>query len=61
MQVSKYIAKAVILAKPLMKVRSFDPKHDIFITGFLATFRLASNINRIRDGAGMCVLAHYVN
>lgn len=45
-----------------MKTRFFDLKHSIFIIiGYLATFKLTCDSNRIQERAAMWVLPHYVN
>lgn len=44
-----------------MKEYFFDPKYPICINGFLATFQLAFDTNRIQEGAAMWLLPDYVN
>lgn len=58
--VSSYVAKLVKKIKSQMKAHFFDPKDPIFIIGFLATFELTCDTNKIHEGAAMWVLPHFV-
>lgn len=44
-----------------MKAHFFNPKDPISITGFLATFKLVYDTNKIHEGAAIWVLLHYVH
>lgn len=58
--VSSYIVKLVMKIKSQMKAHFFDPKDPISIIGFLATFKLACDTNKIHEGVAMWVLSHYL-
>lgn len=43
-----------------MKAHNFDPNEPFVIISLWATIKLASDTNRIRDRATLCLLQHYV-
>lgn len=49
--VSIYIAKTVKKFKSQIRANFFDPKEPMPIVGFLATFRLVWETNRVHEGA----------
>lgn len=58
--VSSYVAKFAKMAELQMKAYFFDPKKKISIFGFLATFELACDTNKIQEGAATGILSHFV-
>lgn len=58
--VFRYIAKWVKKFKSQMRTHYFDPGEPILIINSIATFKLAYDTNRIREGATIWVLLLYV-
>lgn len=58
--VSSSVAKIMKKVKSQIKAHFFDPKDPISIVGFLATFKLPCDMDKIHEGATMRILSNFV-